>query len=97
MSDLTRLTQILRDHLPALSGRYRIRSLGVFGSYVRGTQRSDSDLDLLITFDDPPGLLAYVELENQLADLVGVPVDLVMEDALKPRLRQQIMHEVVPL
>lgn len=96
-SDLARITAILRDHLPALSRQYEIRSLGVFGSFARGTQQSDSDLDLLITFENAPGLLKYIELENQLADLTGVQVDLVMRDALKPKMSQQILGEVVPV
>lgn len=96
-SELARLTAILRDHLPALAERYRVRSLGVFGSYARGTQRGDSDLDLLVTFDEPPGLLRYIELENDLADLVGVRVDLVMQDALKPAIGKRVKREIVPV
>ena len=48
------LVSRLRAHLPDLSLRYQIASLGVFGSYVRGDQRSDSDLDLLVEFREPP-------------------------------------------
>lgn len=96
-SELTRLTAILRENLPALVERYRIRSLGVFGSYARGTQHRDSDLDLLVTFDDPPGLLRYIELENDLAELVGVRVDLVMQDALKPAIGERVKREIVPV
>lgn len=50
----------LRQHLPALAARYHVQSLGVFGSYARHEERDDSDLDLLVTFDDPPGLLKFV-------------------------------------
>ena len=87
----------LRQQMPDLSERYRVNSLGVFGSYVRQEQQSDSDLDLLITFHEPPSLLKFIELENYLTDLLGVKVDLVMQSALKPRIGKRILSEVVPL
>jgi len=94
---LTRLMTMLRQALPLLSERYRVRSLGLFGSYVRNSQNADSDLDVLVTFIDPPGLLKFIELENYLSDLLGIKVDLVMKDTLKPRIGRQILKEVVPL
>jgi uncharacterized protein len=88
---------ILRREMPFLSERYDVESLGVFGSYVRGAQREGSDLDLLITFRKPPSLIEFVELENYLSDLLGVKVDLVMKNALKPRIGTRVLREVVPL
>jgi len=85
----------LRRTMPSLTERYRVRSLGIFGSYARREEREDSDLDLLVTFDDPPGLLKFVEMENYLSDLLGVKVDLVMRDALKPYIGEQILKEVI--
>ena len=93
--DLTTCIDQLRAQLPLLAARYRVRALGIFGSYARQEQRGDSDLDLLVTFDDPPGLLKFVELENYLTDLLGVKVDLVMPEALKPRIGERILAEVV--
>jgi uncharacterized protein len=95
--DLTRVLVTLREQLPLLAARYAVQSLGVFDSYVRNEQRSDSDLDLLVTFHEPPGLIKYIELENYLTDLLGVQVDLVMQDALKPAIGQHIQGEVVRL
>ncbi len=94
---LTHIIMILRQALPLLAERYRVKSLGVFGSYVRHSQRAGSDLDLLVTFLEPPSLLKFIELENYLSDFVGVKVDLVMEDALKPRIGPQVLKEVVHL
>jgi len=74
-----------------------VKSLGVFGSYVRQEQSTGSDLDLLVTFYEPPGLLKFIELENYLTDLSGIKVDLVMQDALKPRIGERILSEVVPV
>jgi predicted nucleotidyltransferase len=64
---------------------------------VRNEQGPESDLDILVTFSEPPGLIQFVALENHLSDLLGVDVDLVMKTALKPHLGERILHEVVPV
>ena len=53
-----------------------------------------SDLDLLVSFDDTPGLLKFIEMENYISDLLGVKVDLVMREALKPGIDERILKEV---
>ena len=74
-----------------------MKSLGVFGSYLRSEQRQDSDVDLLVTFDEPPSLLKFIELENYLTDVLEAKVDLVMKDALKRMIGKHILNEVVPI
>jgi hypothetical protein len=96
-TDLAQLLQILRQQLPLLTERYRVKSLGVFGSYVRHEQRPDSDIDILVTFHEPPSLLKFIELENYLTDVLGIKVDLVMKEALKPKIGERILHEAVPV
>lgn len=64
---------------------------------MRYEARPDSDLDLLVTFDEAPGLLAFVELEDHLSDLLGVSVDLVMESARKPHIGGRVREEAVPV
>jgi hypothetical protein len=61
---------------------------------VRGDQRSDSDLDLLVEFREPPSLFQFIRLENELSDVLGIDVDLVMKSALKPAIGRSILHEV---
>lgn len=85
----------LRTELPRLRREYRLRDLEVFGSWVRDEVHADSDLDLLVTFDETPTLFRFVELENELADLLGIRVDLVMRDGLKPALGERILAEAV--
>lgn len=92
-SDLATLLPILRAKLPDLRARYSVRTLEVFGSYVRGEQRSGSDLDLLVTFDEIPGLFRFIALENEMSDALGVKVDLVMKDSLKPSIGKRILEE----
>ncbi|HET7038139.1 MAG TPA: nucleotidyltransferase family protein [Thermomicrobiaceae bacterium] len=88
---------ILKDQLPSLQRRYHVRSLGIFGSYVRGEQRPGSDLDVLVEFSETPGLLKYIALRNELSDLLGVPVDLVKRGSPRPRVGQRIEQEVIPV
>src|SRR2546430_2285175 len=98
MNELTqRYQRLLREQLPSLAARYQVASLGLFGSYVRGTQRPGSDLDVLVTFHETPTLLRLIELENYLSDFLGVKVDLVLRDALKPRIGERVLREVVPV
>ncbi|MBP1466857.1 nucleotidyltransferase family protein [Candidatus Chloroploca sp. M-50] len=86
---------ILRQHLPELKQRYQIKSLGLFGSYVRNEQTAQSDVDILVEFEELPGLLTYVALQQTLSDLLHVSVDLVHRPDLRPHLRERILAEVV--
>ena len=88
---------VLRSHLPEIKERYHVSSLEIFGSYVRGEQDQDSDLDILVEYEKVPGMFKYIELENHLGDLLGVKVDLVMKKALKPAIGKQILAEAVPV
>ena len=85
----------LRDQLPELGDSYGVKSLGLFGSYVRGEERDGSDLDLLVEFVDTPDLFEFVALGRDLSELLGVKVDLVMKRALKPRIGKRILEQVV--
>ncbi len=84
--------EILRHHQKELQ-EAGVKSLKLFGSVVRGEARADSDIDILVEFSRPIGLLAFVRLKNRLAELLGRPVDLVTPEALKPQLREGILHE----
>jgi uncharacterized protein len=95
---LADVLRILRAHLPELREHYGVRTLGVFGSYVRGEQRPRSDLDLLVEFDERPlTLIQVIALEQHLSDLLGVKVDLVEKKTLKPAIGRHILQEVVPV
>ena len=74
-----------------------MKSLGVFGSYVRGQQRADSDLDVLVDFSELPSLIKFIDLEDRLRELTGIEIDLVMEDGLKPNIGKRVLKEVVRL
>lgn len=82
---------------PGLSRRYPIRAIGIFGSYARGEQTASSDLDVLVEMGGAIGMLDFVGLQQDLSDALGVKVDLVTKDALKPRIGKRILSEVVML
>jgi len=94
---LAEITNILKEHENELRRRYGIVKIGIFGSYVRSEADEGSDLDILVEFSEEAdvGLLKFVEIENHLSDLLGVKVDLVEESALKPRIGEKILKEVV--
>lgn len=90
---LQKFVEILRENKSYLVEQYHVATLEIFGSYVRHEERKNSDLDLLVTFTRSPSLLKYVRLENYLSDLLGVKVDLVMKDSLKPTIGKNILRE----
>jgi predicted nucleotidyltransferase len=87
----------LQEKLPDLRQRYGIKSLGIFGSYIHGTQTKRSDLDLLVEFyeDAPVTLIGFVTLEREIATHLGLRVDLVERGTLKSTIGKRIMSEVV--
>ncbi|MCD5417000.1 nucleotidyltransferase family protein [Candidatus Bipolaricaulota bacterium] len=93
------IKKILKKHEKELKEKYGIKEIGIFGSYLRGEAKKESDIDILVEFnpDAKISLLDFVELENYLSDLLGVKVDLVEKSALKPRIGKQILSEVVYL
>ena len=95
--ELSSLLRKLRLQLPLLKEKYSIDTLEVFGSYVRAEEQLSSDLDLLVTFFEIPSLFKYIELEYKLSDILGVEVDLVMKDALKPAIGERIIKEAFPV
>lgn len=88
---------LLADQLPRLRAEYHVTTLGLFGSYVKGTEGPKSDLDVLVTFDRTPSLLTLIDLEQQLSDMLSVKVDLVLRDSLKPWIGPQVLGELVPV
>src|SRR5688572_15786789 len=94
---LENILETLRQQVPMLTERYSVETLEVFGSYVRSEQNRDSDLDILVTFKEVPSLLTFIAMENYLSDLLGIKVDLVMKDSLKPRIGEHILREAIPV
>jgi predicted nucleotidyltransferase len=91
----------LKSHLeklkPALKEKFGVETIGIFGSYTRGEQTKKSDVDILVEFSENAkiGFFKFLDLEEFLSRKLGVKVDLVTKDALKPYIGKRILQEVV--
>ena len=99
MKTLDEIKLILDAQEDYLAMQYGVTVLGIFGSYVRGEQRHDSDVDILIELERPPriSLIGLVELECYLSDVLGMNVDVAIKRNLRKRIGQRILSEVVPV
>jgi predicted nucleotidyltransferase len=87
----------LEELKPSLEEKFKVKSIGIFGSYIRGEGEKESDLDILVEFEESAdlSLLDFIRLENHLSEELGVKVDLVEKRTLKPRIGKHILEEVV--
>ena len=88
------MEKIGRKYL-VLKDKYKIKTLALFGSYVRGAQKRKSDVDILVEFEKPIGLFQFMALERELSAIIGKKVDLVMKTALKQRIGEHILREAI--
>jgi len=97
MKTLAEIQQILRAQKPYLAQEYGVTEIGVFGSVVRGEQRADSDVDILIELERPTriDLFDLVEMEFYLGELLGAKADVAIKGNLRKRIGQRILSEVV--
>ncbi len=87
--------QLLAQHKPELIRRFGITDLALFGSVVRDSARPDSDVDVLVSFDGPATSARYFGVQFYLEDLLGCPVDLVTDKALRPQLRPYVERDAI--
>jgi predicted nucleotidyltransferase len=88
------IEEIKRKILPILQ-RYGVKRVGLFGSYVRGEMREDSDIDILVEIEKDISLLDFVGLKLEIEEMLGRKVDLVEYNTIKPLLRERILKEQV--
>ncbi len=89
------LLDTLREHRETLATRFGVTSLALFGSFARDQATDASDIDILIRFDGPATSKSYFGVQFYLEDLLGRPVDLVTDKALRPRFRPYVEREAV--
>ena len=82
-----------------LSGlaKYHPVLVGIFGSYSRNEQKPDSDLDILVNFEQPVSLLDLVGIELELSEKLGIKVDLITKKSLSPKLEEYIMRDMIKI
>ena len=82
-------------HKEEIKKKFSVQYLAVFGSVLKGTETPDSDIDILVRYQNSPGLFGFLDLKRYLESIVNRPVDLVTENALKKQLRDKIIKEAV--
>lgn len=94
MKSLADTQKLLEEHKPVLMQKFHVKTLGIFGSYVRGEQTPRSDIDVLVEFFKPVSFFTFLEFEEHLSQLLGTKVDLVTKKALKPAIGEAILKQV---
>jgi len=99
MKYVEKMKKKLEELKPLLEEKFEVKSIGIFGSYIRGGERKGSDLDILVEFEESAdlSLLDFIRLENYLSEELGVKVDLVEKGTLKPRIGKHILEELVSI
>jgi len=90
-----KILQLLAQHKPQLAQRYGVLRLALFGSTARDAASAESDIDILVAFDGPATSQRYFGVQFYLEDVLGRPVDLVTEKALRTELRPHIEREAL--
>ena len=83
----------LKQLKPSLAEKFKVKEIGIFGSFVRGAESGRSDVDILVGFSEPIGW-EFIDLKDFLEEILGLRVDLVTTGALKPRMRDKVLQEV---
>ncbi len=89
------MLQRLKAELPNLAKTFRVKKIGLFGSYARGEQKDKSDIDLLVEFTEVPDFLEFIALEDYLSEKLGQNVDLVTPNALQRRIKTSVERDLV--
>ena len=89
--------RLLSEHKTVLAQRFGVQRLALFGSMARGTARDDSDVDILVGFGEPPAPSDFFGVQFYIEDLLGRPVDLVTETALRPQLRPYVERDAIAI
>lgn len=88
------ITKALKDNKLDLSARYHLKSIGIFGSFTREDFRDDSDIDILIDYDQPIGI-EFIDLAEELEKILNRKVDLVSKNGVKPKYFDEIKKDLI--
>ncbi len=95
MKKLKEVKRILAANREELREKYNVKSISIFGSYARGEQTGKSDLDVMVELNKTVGLFQLIDLQDHIKKLVGLKVDIVPKEALKPVIKKYILREAV--
>jgi len=94
MKERREIEKTLKELKPFLMKKFKVKEIGIFGSYVRGEESEESDIDILVEFSEQIGW-EFIDFKEYLEDVLGMSVDLVTMKALKPQLKDRILEEVI--
>jgi hypothetical protein len=95
MKTLGEVKKTIKKHKAELEEKYKVSEIGIFGSFVRGSQKKRSDIDILVDFGELPDVFLLIDLEDYLRKILKKKVDLVRKGAIRPELKEIISKEVV--
>lgn len=93
MKTRSEIETALKQLKPSLAEKFKVKEIGIFGSFVRGEGFGRSDVDILVEFSEPIGW-EFIDLKDFLSEVLGIEVDLVTAGALKPQMKDKILKEV---
>jgi predicted nucleotidyltransferase len=94
MIELKKIESILREQKDYLKNQFYVEKIGVFGSYSRGEETPESDIDIYVKFNDPIGWKYFI-LKEFLEKILNKKVELATKNALRPQMKDNILHEVI--
>ncbi|HAX61712.1 MAG TPA: nucleotidyltransferase [Elusimicrobia bacterium] len=97
MKTFKEIKDIIQTHKDELRQKYKVKKIGIFGSYVRGIQTSKSDVDILVSFNETISLLKLAGLEMYLEDILGIKTEVVPKEDIRRELKNNILQSVVYL
>ena len=95
MKDLDRIREILKENEDVIAREFKAEIVGIFGSYARGEQKKESDVDIVVRFREGASLFDLVGLADFLEEKLGIKVDVVSERAIRPELKDHILKDLV--
>jgi hypothetical protein len=95
--DKEKIIKIINKHRKELEEKYKIKSIALFGSYIKDEQTEQSDIDLLVEYTETVGLLHIAATENYLSDILGVKADIVPKKSVRKELKDVIFNEAVQI
>ena len=95
MKSVEEIEEILKSFKNDIKRNYKAEVVGIFGSFARGEQKSDSDVDILVKFYKDATLFDYMRLSMFLQEKLGIDVDIVPQDTIREELRERIVKEAI--
>lgn len=91
------LSEEIKNNIVSISLKHGAKNVSIFGSYARGDEKSNSDIDIIVEFEPGRTLFDLVRLERELKEKLEIDVDVVTPNSLHPRLRENVLEEMVPV